>query len=320
MAIDPTKQISGAASASHTTTVQQAHSRSVDSARIGKALTQGVNSSSKSLPETPGEKTGGLIFAKGSLKNLETKEERYKDKEGVFQTKTVYKATLTDGTVVEYEKQEPLRGKNGEYQQPQIRKNKDGSFDFEGLQHAVVTDTAKNDNYNIIGCDDILVTANERDDKDVIDNANLRLADGTIIENSGIGIAYNQGDKVADLFGNPSENPPQTKQHDGQIILDDDLMTDYLGTGKPTVTRGTAEMEYLENGRRRHTHTTEERTVSATYSHDGKKLSEDYVNAKVQVLSDGYRFATSPDGKTQWFFDPKGNPISKKEFQNRGLQ
>ena len=325
MTIDPTKQLAGPSAAQGSLSAQQVRGKKpADAAEIGKALTKNGTAAAKNtgnMPETPGEKTGGLIFSKGVLKNLETKEERYKDKDGVFQTKVVYKATLTDGTVVEYEKQPPLKGENGAYQQPQIRKNKDGSFDFEGLQHAVISDTAKNDKYNIIGCNDVVLKANEGNDKDVIDNANLRLSDGTIIKNSDVWVGYNKGDEVADLYSKTSSgNTPQTKSHDGVMSLQSIMLTDHLGTSELTVVPGMREVEYLENKRQRVTETTEQSTVSATYSHDGIKLREDYLNATEQVLADGYKIKTSPDGKNQWFYTPDGKAISKEEFRNRGLE
>lgn len=325
MTIDPTKQLAGSSAAQGSLPAQQTRGKKqADAAEIGKALTKNSTAAAKNtgnMPETQGEKTGGLIFAKGTLKNLETKEERYKDKDGVFQTKTVYKATLTDGTVVEYEKQKPIKGDKGAYHQPQILKNKDGSFDFEGLQHAKIYDTAKNDKYNIIGGKDVIVKANRGNDEDVIDNANLRLSDGTTLRSIDVWIGYNKGDKVADLYSKTSSvNTPQTKSHDGVMLFENDLLTDHLGTTEPTAVFGMREIEYLENKRQRITETTEQSTVSATYSHDGKKLREDYVNATEQVLADGYKIKTSPDGKTQWFYTPDGKAISKEEFKNRGLE
>ncbi len=307
MTIDPAKQVTGTPAAQGGSSVQAPRTaRPADSAEIGKALTKTGTAADKNtgnMPETPGEKTGGIIFSKGALRNLETKEERYKDGDGVFQTRTLYKATLTDGTVVEYEKQNPVKGEKGAYKQPQIRKNKDGSFDFEGLQWARIDDTAKNNKYNIIGCDLVFVNADRGKDKDVIDHANLRLDDGTIIENSGVSILYNKGDEVTDFDSRVGS--PHGKLHDGEMWVDSD---------------GGLEEEYVELGRVRRTEATEEGTVSVTYSHDGKKLREDYVNATEQVLADGYKIKTSPDGKVQWFYTPDGKAISKEEFRNRGLE
>lgn len=309
MTIDPAKQVTGTPAAQGGSSVQAPRTaRPADSAEIGKAMTKNGTNSAKNtgnMPENPGGKTGGIIFSKDALRKLETKEVRYKDNDGVFQTKTVYKATLTDGTVVEYEKQEPVEGEKGAYQQPQIRKNKDGSFDFEGLRRAVIYDTAKNDKYNIIGCKNVSVEADRGEDKDVIDNAKLRLDDGTILDNRNVSIHYNKGDKVTDL--NTRVGIPESKLHDGSISLEFNGMYEYEDVGY---------------GRTRKTHSTfgGSEIDAATYSHDGIELREDYVNATEQVLADGYKIKTSPDGKVQWFYTPDGKAISKEEFRNRGLE
>lgn len=78
------------------------------------------------------------------------------------------------------------------------------------------------------------------------------------------------------------------------------------------------ETQNIDNGRRMRSEVKEGKgRTTEFYSHDGKKLKESYVNAKEQVLADGYKIKTSPDGKEQWFYDPDGKPISKEEFRNR---
>lgn len=290
--------------------------------RVGEAAanesimtTAGITVEPKNaMPESPGEKTGGLIFSEGTLKKLETREERYKDENGVFKTITLYKATLTDGTVVEYQKQDPIKDSNGGFKQPSIKKNKDGSIDFEGLQKATIRDTTKNDKYNIIGCKNVDVFAdNHGSDSDLIDDANLQLEDGTIIENDRVGIFYNEGDKVTNLYSGYSSCGTyiQEKEHDGFIRV------------RNTVNEGREmrDVQFLEQGRKKVTEVANggDKITTEVYSHDGKPLKESYLNATEQVLLDGYKIKTSPDGKEQWFYDPDGNPISLEKFKNRGL-
>ena len=246
------------------------------------------------LPKTPGEITGGVVFAKGTLKNLEIKEVRIEDADGTFKSgkkEKKYWATLTDDTVVVYSEQEPLEGKNGELTSPTIKRNKDGSIDFNGLRHAIILDTSKNDKYNIMGCSDTAVGAGLGKDSDVINAGPIKLPDGTIIGNEEIFIDYNEGDQVAGMYAASS---PEVREHDGKIKF-----TQYYQGMKDIREAYEENYEHLEEGFNRAT--------------------KSYVNVTDEVFVDGYRIKTSLDGKEQWFYTPDGKSISKEEFRNRGL-
>lgn len=304
MAIEPTKNVTVTSGVNQTQNGKNV--QRTNTANIGQELTKGAKTdkASAKLPETPGEKTGGVVFAKGTLKSFESKEVRTKDEHGIFRINTVYVATLTDGTVVTYHKQAPIDDKNGNLQMPAIKRNKDGSIDFIGLRGAEITDTPKNDKYNLIGSE-IAVKANNYNDRDIIDGAFLDLSHGkgTSLRGNDVKIEYNKGDMVFD----PSEHSklPEVKDYDGYILGMQGL---------------SIERQFIENRRTRRTVTENGIENTAVYSHDDIELKESYVNATEKVLADGYKIKTSPDGKEQWFYTPDGKPISKKEFQNRGLE
>ena len=315
MAIDPAKNVSLSTGVNQTQSSKKFQSNNTGALSIGQELTKGAkaNKKSKQLPETPGEKTGGVVFAEGTLKNFEVKEERVKDYRGVFKTSTTYVATLNDGTVVKYPEQKPIEYKDGS-EPPKIKRNKDGSIDFIGLQDAKIIDTPKNDKYNLIGCSGIVSADNYKNDKDVIDGAFLEVAPHAgNFQGNHIFIHYNKGDAVFE----PSQHslPPKVKEYDGSI-------DGYQTRNEENVSFGHSYEElYLENGRERRIDKLDgDIKNTAVYSHDGKKLKESYVNATEKVLEDGYKIKTSPDGKEQWFYTPDGKAISKKEFQNRGLE
>lgn len=56
-----------------------------------------------------------------------------------------------------------------------------------------------------------------------------------------------------------------------------------------------------------------------TYSKDGQKLKDSYVNARIYNVTKGgnkYQVKVSPDGKEKWYYDQNGKAISEKEFQS----
>lgn len=288
--------------------------------QIGKIMTAAGKSGKVANAEVPGKKTGGVEFGEGTLRKLTSKEKRVKDDNGVFQKYIEYTAILTDGTVVKYEAQKPLMGKNGAELQPSIKKNKDGSFDFTGLRCAVIKDTPKNDLYNLLGCEFTEVHAARGKDKDVIDVANVELEDGTVIANDGISIAYNANDAVSEIFypmGSPKE-----QEYDGEIFGRSSRGSYEEGKNlKKYEQPFSIRKDNIGNGRVKYTEEEFGEGRSIEYvAHDGTKLKESYVNAKEQVLADGYKIKTSPDGKEQWFYTPDGKTISKAEFKNRGLE
>lgn len=314
MTIDPTNNVTGNPKV---TQGKQTNKNAALMPPSVKALFQLAKSAQagalNNLPETPGAKTGGVVFAKGTLKNLEIKEDRIKDGDGTFIPRIRYVATLTDGTVVEYPEQEPLEGKNGELTPPTIKRNKDGSIDFNGLRNAQITDTTQNDKYNIMGCSHTSVSADRGKDSDVIDAGSIKLSDGTIKGSERIIIDYNKGDQVADMSA--SLNFHEVREHDGSIEF-----TQYYQGMKDIREAYEKNVEHLEYGRKRVTKFSAEKGYSSTvYAHDDVPLKESYVNATEKVLADGYRIKTSPDGKEQWFYTPDGKSISKEEFRNRGL-
>lgn len=257
------------------------------------------NTANKNLPQEAPD-TGGVIFGKGTLKNIEVKEGRKKDERGVFQTYKEYKATLTDGTQVEYRKQDKNR-------ESQIIRNADGSIDFVGLKEASITETPKKDVYNLIGCEFTDVNTEMYPNKpnsydgDTVTIAN-REHNGEVEESQYIDIYYGEGDTINTGCG------------------DHDVPKDYSGY---TVVYDFVQFEdrqYIENGRVKTTKVDVDGEETVEYrSHDGKKLDPGYVEGSDKKLADGYTIRTSPDGKKQWFFAPDGSLISKQKFLNRDL-
>ncbi|MCM1009817.1 MAG: hypothetical protein NC390_02925 [Fusobacterium sp.] len=281
----------------------------------GAEAAKAVGVKSENVPVAklaPGEvEYGGVRFAKGVLKPgvpIKTEEHREKNADGTFKTYTTYTATLVDGTVVTFSKQPPINQNDGVI--PSVKKNKDGSFDFTGLQNAKINDTPKDDMYYLLGCQFTSVNIERGKDKDVIEIGNIRDANGKLHESADIRVRYNKGDKV----GTPMQ-PVSEKEYNGVIGVRDgqyELQTDSIGYGRNKVTVTKKEWDSKGND--------EIITDTPTYySHAGIELKESYVNAKEQTLADGYRIRTSQDGKEQWFYAPDGKLISKETFRNRGL-
>ena len=257
------------------------------------------DTANKKLPQKTLD-TGGVIFGEGTLKNIEVKEDRKKDERGVFQTYKEYKATLTDGTQVEYRKQ-------AEKRESQIIRNADGSIDFVGLNDASITETPKKDVYNLIGCEftdvDTRMYSNKHNssEDDIVKIAN-REHNGEVEESHYIDIFYGTGDTIDtskyDAFG-------YYKDNDGLIQFQD--FDNFIDS------------EYIEYGRRKRTKVVDGKETVEYVSHDGKKLDPGYVEGSDKKLADGYTIRTSPDGKKQWFFAPDGSLISKQKFLNRDL-
>lgn len=251
-----------------------------------------------------------MRFAKGVLKKgvpVKAEECREKLPDGTFNNYTLYTATLVDGTIVTYRDQ-PLPSENDGIM-PEIKKNKDGSFDFIGLYNVQIKDTPKDDMYNLLGCQFTHVDAARGKDKDKIDIANL-----SGHNSSDVRINYNKGDSVTSPMLPFSETLDQ-KEYNGEILGtygDIEIETESVGYGR--------ERRTVRKGKSNDFFAAETSSETVVYSHDGKKLKSSYVNAKEQVLPDGYKIKTSPDGKEQWFFAPDGKQISKETFRNRGLK
>lgn len=272
--------------------------RGADAAKETKsAIGNALNGKDKTKQQ---QDTGGVTFAEGTLKKIEVKEERRKNLEGFMENFKIYTASLTDGTIVTYEKQSLYEEGSGLVVKPQIVKNKDGSIDFIGLNGAQIYDTSKDDMYNLMGCSFSDVFSNSHKDMDAITFANIKDEHGNIVKNTGISVSVNAGDFVDMHTGYKNFT------NGGYVFVDEDASTI---------------KENIGNGRTKITDIDENYNKTVEYrSHDNKKLKESYVNAKEQVLADGYKIKTSPDGKEQWFFTPDGKQISKNVFKNRGLE
>lgn len=167
---------------------------------------------------------GCIEFSEGLLKDIEVKDERYKNSEGIFQTYKVYKAALSDGTTVTYDKQ-PDGGSGGidSNTAPRILQNKDCSIDFIGLNLATISDSPKDDSYNLIGCSftDVFLNTNG-EDKDKVDFANIKDSNGNIVQNNYNTVFFDAGDKVGSPI-NVSELP-QVQKYSGYISSQSDSM------------------------------------------------------------------------------------------------
>lgn len=167
---------------------------------------------------------GGIEFSEGLLKDIEVQNKRYKDSEGIFQTYKLYKATLSDGTTVEYDKQ-PDGGAGGIDSNiaPRILQNKDGSIDFIGLNLATISDSPKDDSYNLIGCSctDVFLNING-EDTDKVDFANIKDSNGNIVQNNYNTVFFDAGDEVGSPI-NVSELP-QVQKYSGYIVSQGDSM------------------------------------------------------------------------------------------------
>lgn len=257
------------------------------------------NIANKKLPQQQPD-TGGVIFGEGTLKNIEVKEVLDKDCRGVFQTYKEYKAKLTDGTQVEYRKQDEKR-------ESQIIRNADGSIDFVGLKEASITETPKKDVYNLIGCEFTKVDTRSYSNKhNSYDDDTVRIANrehnGEVEESREIFISYGKGDRI------------NTYKHNAFAYHKDNIGNiDFRDFENFT------EREYIEYGRVKSTKVVDGKETVEYRSHDDKKLDPGYVEGSNKKLADGYTIRTSPDGKKQWFFAPDGSLISKQKFLNRDL-
>lgn len=129
------------------------------------------------------------------------------------------------------------------------------------------------------------------------------------------------GMSISQVFAN--DKFKLEKKHTDEYLLNDLRSFDrtmlkskdeYFFNGKP------AQVVPVENGRYEIT----QDGKTACYSHDGKKLRMDYVTAETKNLEnliDGYKNAykkkVSVDGKTSWYYDPKGKQISQADYHSK---
>lgn len=200
--------------------------------------------------------------------------------------------TLSNGTKVELEKQNQKGAK--------IVKTDDAEYDFEKISNAQITPPLEYkeekdgviigySNYNLMGCQNTFVDARNGNSENIsIGNHQ----DGTPSKYNTVEL--DEKDHIWPLSANIDSNSPKAKaryeehnQNNGELLIDDKY-------GRKVRITNDNKKEYI--------------------AHDGVKLKESYVSATEKKFKDGYSVRTSPDGKEKWYFDPKGKPITPKQF------
>lgn len=98
-----------------------------------------------------------------------------------------YTVELKDGTVIIYPMHDFAR-------EAEVVRSPEGRLDFKGLKDAVVIDTPKNDIYRFMGCNNIIVNADNGGDSDLIEVTNRRLSTGEIQISEGNRFCMNKND------------------------------------------------------------------------------------------------------------------------------
>lgn len=194
------------------------------------------------------------------------------------------KITLSNGATVEL----PKQGKGAT-----IIKTANNEYDFEKLKDANIDAMNVEENtysiYRLMGCQfSDISTINKASERIEIANH----SDGTkSVETEAY---YDKRDNAYSHTNNLSGLP------DGWLADREDGSSN---SGK--------EIEY---GRHKYITSKDGKETVEYTSHDDITLKESYVNATEKKFKDGYSVRTSPDGKSKWYFDPQGKPITPKEF------
>ena len=129
-------------------------------------------------------KIGGVDYVQSQVKNQKTNDVIYADESGNLKSKSVFNVELADGTKLSYEEQASQR---------EAKVFKEGNWTkLFGLENAEITDTPKDDHYDLIGCKNCEIKADRvhaeglifkdlvSDDEDMIDIRHRKMNDGSI--------------------------------------------------------------------------------------------------------------------------------------------
>lgn len=119
---------------------------------------------------------GGIAFREKDL--LKAYENPDKDK---------YTVEMIDGTTLIYPAQSAA-------QEAEVKRSAEGRVDFRGLKDAKIVDTKRNDVYRLMGCENVLVDADNAKDSDWIQVTNRRLSTGVIQISKNNTICLNKND------------------------------------------------------------------------------------------------------------------------------
>jgi hypothetical protein len=213
------------------------------------------------------------------LRDLKKSDVFTTSKDGTTTTKTLYTATLTNGSIMQFEKQQD--GARVVFRQPNAPSL--CGLTIEKINDATIIDSNnKDDSYNLYGCKNTTIVNNDKGttSKGITNTVKLwNHEDGTKSENNKV---------VSKSYMSLS------------IVAKNDAMA--IGYSSSTISENQNRLELEDaNGGKK------------TYSNTHGALKESYVNAKNEVVN-GYTRKTSPDGKEKWYYDPKGNPISERQF------
>ena len=155
-------------------------------------------------------KLGGVQYERSDLKAHSYTTKTRTNASGIFEEYKEYTVALKDGTVLRYEAQDESR---------QAAVDLDGDkVKFFGLYKANITDTYKNDVYELMGCEFTSVNADRKQsgcsshksaDWDSIKTNNRTLSDGTVQYSNENTVSISRGGDTADLV---SETDKQVRR------------------------------------------------------------------------------------------------------------
>jgi len=174
---------------------------------------------------------GGIKYYSKDVKNVSTSKISEKDagKGNTFHDATKYEVTLKDGTKITHTSHKQKDGSSTEKEnlarKAEVQVENNGTVNFKGLYNADITDTPKNDNYRLLGCEYTTLEAARSEtktedtgfvekiktkifghtikspeykgkDKDNITVANRKLDNGKVQTSFSTFVEYNDGDVI----------------------------------------------------------------------------------------------------------------------------